>query len=68
VCPKLDKHFRIDARTRLAQLLDDDRYQVFDSNLASTDPLKFVDLKAIRAPQSGQEDTGLKDAIISTES
>ena len=23
VCPKCDKHFRIDARTRLAQLLDD---------------------------------------------
>ena len=25
VCPKCDKHFRIDARTRLAQLLDDER-------------------------------------------
>src|SRR5271170_3197022 len=55
VCPKCDKHFRIDARTRLSQLLDDDQYEIFDSNLASTDPLKFVDLKA---------DTGLKDAII----
>ena len=46
VCPKCDKHFRIDARTRLAQLLDDNQYEVFDSNLVSTDPLKFVDLKA----------------------
>ena len=46
VCPKCDKHFRIDARTRLAQLLDDNEYEVFDANLASTDPLKFVDLKA----------------------
>ena len=45
VCPKCDKHFRIDARTRLAQLLDDNQYETFDGNLASTDPLKFVDLK-----------------------
>ena len=49
VCPKCDKHFRIDARTRLAQLLDDNQYEVFDSNLVSTDPLKFVDLKAYRS-------------------
>jgi acetyl-CoA carboxylase carboxyl transferase subunit beta len=65
VCPRCDKHFRIDARTRLAQLLDDNKYEVDDANLASTDPLKFVDLK----PYSGrlhqaQNDTGLKDAVI----
>src|SRR3981081_4803357 len=46
VCPQCDKHFRIDARARLAQLLDDNQYEVFDSNLVSTDPLKFVDLKS----------------------
>ena len=45
VCPKCDKHFRIDARTRLAQLLDDNQYTTFDANISSTDPLKFVDLK-----------------------
>jgi len=45
VCPKCEKHFRIDARTRLAQLLDDNQYEIFDGNLVSTDPLKFVDLK-----------------------
>ena len=33
VCPKCDKHFRIDARTRLAQLLDDGQYETFDGNL-----------------------------------
>jgi acetyl-CoA carboxylase carboxyl transferase subunit beta len=65
VCPRCDKHFRIDARTRLAQLLDDGRYEVFDSNLASTDPLKFVDLKAYSARlNQAQNDTGLKDAIV----
>ena len=68
VCPKCDKHFRIDARTRLAQLLDDDQYEVFDSNLVSTDPLKFVDLKAYSSRlKQAQEDTGLKDAIINAQ-
>ena len=45
VCPKCEKHFRIDARTRLAQLLDNGEYEVFDADIASTDPLRFVDLK-----------------------
>ena len=49
VCPKCDRHFRIDARARLAQLLDDNEYEVSDSNLTSTDPLHFVDLKAYSA-------------------
>src|SRR5580704_15438236 len=65
VCPKCDKHFRIDARTRLAQLLDESHYEMFDSNLRSTDPLKFVDLKAYSARlEQAQADTGLNDAII----
>ncbi|MCU1298944.1 MAG: acetyl-CoA carboxylase carboxyltransferase subunit alpha [Acidobacteriaceae bacterium] len=65
VCPKCDKHFRIDARTRLAQLLDNSQYEIFDSNLRSTDPLKFVDLKAYSARlKQAQTDTGLNDAIL----
>ena len=65
VCPKCDKHFRIDARTRLALLLDDAHYDVFDSNLASTDPLKFVDLKAYSSRlKHAKAETGLKDAVI----
>ena len=65
VCPKCDKHFRIDARTRLAQLLDGGEYQVFSDNLTSTDPLKFVDLKPYSERlKKAQQDTGLKDAVI----
>jgi acetyl-CoA carboxylase carboxyl transferase subunit beta len=65
VCTKCDKHFRIDARTRLSQLLDDNEYEVFASNLSSTDPLKFVDLKAYSSRlKHAQAETGLKDAII----
>jgi len=68
VCPKCDKHFRIDARTRLSQLLDDNQYETFDGNLSSTDPLKFVDLKPYSSRlRQAQKDTGLKDAIINAQ-
>jgi acetyl-CoA carboxylase carboxyl transferase subunit beta len=72
VCPKCDRHFRIDARARLALLLDngekDDSFTLEDENLASTDPLKFVDVRAysdrLRHTQSS---TGLKDAVVNAE-
>jgi acetyl-CoA carboxylase carboxyl transferase subunit beta len=65
VCPKCEKHFRIDARTRLAQLLDDNQYEIFDANISSTDPLKFVDLKPYSSRlKHAQKETGLKDAVI----
>ena len=68
VCPKCDKHFRIDARSRLGQLLDDGQYETFDSNLVSTDPLKFVDLKAYSSRlKQAAKDTGLTDAVINAQ-
>jgi len=68
VCPKCDKHFRIDARSRLAQLLDDNQYDVFDANLVSTDPLKFVDLKPYASRlKRAQADTELTDAVINAQ-
>src|SRR3982074_1127605 len=68
VCPKCEKHFRIDTRTRLAQLLDENQYETFDGNLSSTDPLKFVDLKPYsRRLRQAQQDTGLKDAVINAQ-
>jgi len=68
VCPKCDKHFRLDARTRLAQLLDDGQYEPFETNLISTDPLQFVDLKAYSSRlKQARSDTGLTDAVINAE-
>ena len=68
VCPKCEKHFRIDAKTRLAQLMDDNQYETFDGNISSTDPLKFVDLKPYSSRlKQAQADTGLKDAIINAQ-
>jgi acetyl-CoA carboxylase carboxyl transferase subunit beta len=68
VCPKCERHFRIDARTRLALLLDENQYETFDGNLSSTDPLKFVDLKPYSSRlRQAQHDTGLKDAVINAQ-
>ncbi len=68
VCGNCGRHFRIDARTRLAQLLDDNQYETFDGNLASTDPLKFVDLKPYSSRlKQAQQDTGLRDAVINAQ-
>jgi len=65
VCPKCERHFRIDARTRLAQLFDNAEYEVFSEKLVSTDPLKFVDLKPYSERlKRAQEETGLNDAVI----
>ena len=65
VCTKCGAHFRIDARTRL-QLLLDGPYQQFDADLASSDPLAFVDQRAYRERlAAAQEATSLADALIS---
>src|SRR6476660_681 len=65
VCPKCGKHFRIDARTRLAQLLDNSDYETFSDNLKSADPLDFVDLKPYsQRLKKAQEETELNDAVV----
>ncbi|MBV9573633.1 MAG: acetyl-CoA carboxylase carboxyl transferase subunit beta, partial [Acidobacteriales bacterium] len=65
VCPKCGKHFRIHARERLAQLLDNEQYEILNSELSSTDPLKFSDLKSYSSRlRQAQAETGLKDALI----
>jgi acetyl-CoA carboxylase carboxyl transferase subunit beta len=64
VCPKCGKHFRIGARERIANLLDEG-YELVDLDLVSTDPLNFTDLKPYKARlKKAQADTGLNDAII----
>ncbi len=64
VCPKCDKHFRIDTRTRLGYLFDDG-YTEEDGNLVTTDPLEFSDLKSYKGRvKAAQKLTGRKDAIV----
>ena len=64
LCPKCGAHFRIDALARL-DLLFDGGYQKFDTDLASSDPLEFVDQRPYRERlQAAQEATCLADALI----
>ncbi|HEX7959718.1 MAG TPA: acetyl-CoA carboxylase carboxyltransferase subunit beta, partial [Terriglobales bacterium] len=67
VCPKCNQHFRIDARTRLAILYDNADWEESETDLASTDPLGFADIKAYKDRlRKAQTDTGLKDAIVNS--
>lgn len=64
VCPKCGYHFRMDALTRIAMLLEPG-YELVDLELKSTDPLGFVDLKPYKGRlKKAQQDTGLNDAIV----
>ena len=41
VCPNCGKHFRVSARRRLEQIVDENTFEEMDSNLQTTDPLQF---------------------------
>jgi acetyl-CoA carboxylase carboxyl transferase subunit beta len=68
VCPKCEHHFRLRARRRLELLLDDEQYTERDAELASNDPLKFVDTKPYaQRLRDAQHKLGMKDAILTAE-
>jgi acetyl-CoA carboxylase carboxyl transferase subunit beta len=65
VCPKCQHHFKLSARQRLEMLLEPG-FELVDGGMESTDPLHFTDVKSYKARlRRAQEQTGLKDAIIS---
>jgi acetyl-CoA carboxylase carboxyl transferase subunit beta len=64
VCPKCGHHFRIKAIDRLAMTFDDG-WEEMDGNLASTDPLGFIDTKSYRSRlMEMKKITGIQDALI----
>ena len=66
-CPKCNRHFRIDALSRLKTLLDGEWIE-HDRELSSTDPLCFVDAKPYHQRLASMQKTlGMKDAIYSVE-
>lgn len=65
VCMECHYHFTVPARVRIEQLLDADSFEEWFPDLASLDPLGFVDKKAYADRIKGeQKRTGLKDACI----
>jgi acetyl-CoA carboxylase carboxyl transferase subunit beta len=64
VCPKCGHHHRLDARSRIASLLEPG-YVLVDLELKSTDPLGFVDVKPYKERLAkAQRETGLNDAVV----
>lgn len=65
VCPECGHHRRVDARTRIEQLVDPGSFEEFAEELRSTDPLKFKD----RIPYKDrlkreQSKTGETEAVV----
>jgi acetyl-CoA carboxylase carboxyl transferase subunit beta len=65
VCPECSYHFYLPARARIAQLLDDDSFEEWFTDLFPCDPLGFKDRVAyaerLRAEQAK---TGMADAAV----
>ena len=65
VCPHCGHHFRIDARARIALLLDEPEPRELFAGISPTDPLSFRDTKRYRDRlKSYQQAVGERDAVI----
>ena len=68
VCPKCDHHFRLNAAKRLELLLDEGAWVEHDRDLASSDPLHFVDTRPYSERLSdAQQKLDMADAIVTVE-
>lgn len=65
VCPLCDYHFRINARTRISQLFDENSFEEMYSQITPTDPLSFIDTESYKDRiKKAKDKTGLDDAVI----
>jgi acetyl-CoA carboxylase carboxyl transferase subunit beta len=65
VCPNCQHHFRISARKRIAQLVDENSFEEMFEDIEPADPLKFTDKKAYKDRlASEQKKTGNIDAVV----
>ena len=65
VCPVCNYHFRINAKTRIAQLFDEGSFEELFKEVLPTDPLEFVDTESYKDRLArAHEKTGLDEAVI----
>ena len=65
VCPVCDYHFRINARTRIKQLFDENSFEELFTDIKPSDPLEFSDTESYKSRiEKAQKKTGLNDAVI----
>ncbi len=61
VCPNCGKHFRLSARRRIAQILDEGTFREQNTNMQTTNPLDFKGY--LEKIHTLQEKTNIKEAI-----
>ncbi|MGN6728019.1 MAG: acetyl-CoA carboxylase, carboxyltransferase subunit beta [Tepidisphaeraceae bacterium] len=65
VCPACNFHFRVSARTRVAQVCDEGSFEELFAGIEPIDPLKFVDKKSYADRiKAEQLKSGNKDALV----
>jgi len=65
VCPKCNFHNKIGSEGRLRLLFDDSKYEIYDQNLVSPDPLKFTDRQPYATKlAAARAATRLNDAVV----
>lgn len=64
VCPECQYHFRVDGTQRIRQLVDPGSFEPMDVDVASVDPLGFVDLKPYpQRIEEARRKTGQNDGV-----
>jgi acetyl-CoA carboxylase carboxyl transferase subunit beta len=65
VCPECQHHFRISARVRIGQLVDEGSFEEMFEDIEPADPLKFVDKKNYKDRLiSERKKSGEPDAVV----
>ena len=65
VCPECEYHFYLPAASRIAQLLDQDSFEEWFTDLSPCDPLQFKDrIPYAERIQAEQAKTGMRDAAV----
>ena len=64
VCPECEYHFYLPARERIRQLLDEDSFEEWFTDLRPCDPLGFKDRLPTPSAQAEQAKTGMPDAAV----
>ena len=65
VCPHCDYHYKISARKRIKQLVDENSFEELFTNVKPTDPLQFFDTESYADRlKKAQTKTGLDDAVV----
>jgi acetyl-CoA carboxylase carboxyl transferase subunit beta len=64
VCPECQHHFRTSAEVRIRQLVDPGSFEPTNEDIASVDPLEFVDLKPYtQRIEEARQKTGQNDGV-----